>query len=175
MRALDHVLPDFDVRECHELTLPCDPARAVEAALRIPAAPDWIVRVLFRLRGLPPATTVEELFARMGFEVLSGEPDEVVFGVAGTPWRPSGGIGPLADASPGMVRIAADLRAVPARGGCVLSTETRIQAVDLRGRRAFRRYWRLVGPFSGLIRRRWLRAAAVETTVGSYGPRHASP
>jgi hypothetical protein len=41
----------------------------------------------------------------------------------------------------------------------VLSTETRVQAVDDAALRAFRRYWRVVGPFSGLIRRRWLRAA----------------
>jgi hypothetical protein len=36
--------------------------------------------------------------------------------------------------------------------------------VDDRARRAFRRYWLVVGPFSGLIRRRWLRAveAAIE-------------
>jgi len=40
----------------------------------------------------------------------------------------------------------------------VLSTETRVQAVDDRSRRAFRLYWLVVGPFSSLIRRRWLRA-----------------
>jgi hypothetical protein len=40
----------------------------------------------------------------------------------------------------------------------VLSTETRIAAVDEPARRAFRRYWRAVGP-SALIRRRWLRDA----------------
>lgn len=64
-----------------------------------------------------------------------------------------------------MVRVAADLRAIPAAGGCVLATETRVQAVDDRSRRAFRLYWLVVGPFSSLIRRRWLRAveAAVKT------------
>ena len=57
------------------------------------------------------------------------------------------------------MRVATDIRAVAVAGGCVLSTETRVQAVDDAARRAFRRYWRVVGPFSGLIRRRWLRAA----------------
>ena len=34
------------------------------------------------------------------------------------------------------------------------------EAVDAAARRAFRRYWLVVGPFSGLVRRRWLLAAA---------------
>lgn len=38
------------------------------------------------------------------------------------------------------------------------ATETRVQAVDDRARRALRRYWLVVGPFSGLIGRRWPRA-----------------
>jgi hypothetical protein len=45
-------------------------------------------------------------------------------------------------------------------GGTLLSTETRVSATNSTARRAFRGYWRVVGPFSGLIRRRWLRAAA---------------
>jgi len=36
----------------------------------------------------------------------------------------------------------------------------RIQAVDDAARRAFARYWRVVGPFSGVIRRRWLKHIA---------------
>jgi hypothetical protein len=42
----------------------------------------------------------------------------------------------------------------------LLTTETRIAAVDDAARRAFTWYWRIVGPFSALIRRRWLRAIA---------------
>lgn len=41
----------------------------------------------------------------------------------------------------------------------VLETETRIQATDPASRRRFARYWRLIRPGSGLIRRSWLRAA----------------
>jgi hypothetical protein len=106
----------------------------------------------------------------MGFETMLPEtthPEtqgetatEVVVAAAGTPWRPRGGLRPFADAAPGMVRMAADNRAVPAAGGCILSTDTRVQGVDAEARRAFRRYWFVVGPFSGVIRRRWLHAVA---------------
>ena len=94
----------------------------------------------------------------MGFDTLAHTPTEVVVAASGTPWRLSGGLRSFAVAGRGTVLIAADIRAIPAPGGCVLSTETRVQAVDDRARRAFRRYWLVVGPFSSLIRRRWLRA-----------------
>ena len=42
--------------------------------------------------------------------------------------------------------------------GTTLSTETRVLATDEASRRAFRRYWLVIRPFSGLIRRVWLRA-----------------
>jgi len=56
------------------------------------------------------------------------------------------------------VRMAAAFRAEPAAGGARVSTETRVAAVDAEARRAFRRYWLVVGPFSALIRGRWLAA-----------------
>jgi hypothetical protein len=39
----------------------------------------------------------------------------------------------------------------------------------LQARRAFGRYWRLVAPFSALIRRRWLRAAAANARSAAVG------
>ena len=159
MRALDEALPQFDVNEVHSISLACGPEEAVQRALAAPAAPDRLTAALFRARGLRRGTTIQELFDRTGFETIARSPTDVVFATSGTPWRPSGGLRPFAAADPGTVRVATDIRAVAVAGGCVLSTETRVQAVDEAARRAFRRYWRVVGPFSGLIRRRWLRAA----------------
>ena len=167
MRALDTALPRFDVNEVHTISLPCSPERAVELALSAPAAPDRFVATLFRARGLRADTTIEALFDRMGFGSLASTTTEVVFASSGTPWRPSGGLRPFDEARPGTVRVAAHIRAIPAAGGCVLSTETRVQAVDDRSRRAFRLYWLVVGPFSGLIRRRWLRAVGRATQTGA--------
>jgi hypothetical protein len=160
MRALDGALPQFDVNEVHSISLRCGPEAAVQRALAAPAAPDRLTAALFRARGVRSGTTVQELFDWTGFETLTRSATEVVFAASGTPWRPSGGLAPFDAAKPGTVRVATDIRGVAVAGGCVLSTETRIQAVDASARRAFRRYWLVVGPFSGLIRRRWLRAAA---------------
>jgi hypothetical protein len=52
-----------------------------------------------------------------------------------------------------------DVRAVAEDGGARLETETRIFLTDAGSRRRFAAYWLVIRPFSGLIRRFWLRAA----------------
>ena len=53
----------------------------------------------------------------------------------------------------GWAKAAWSFRVDPAPGGgATLSTETRILCTDPGSLRAFRRYWRLVRPFSGVIR-----------------------
>jgi len=110
---------------------------------------------------------IERFFLAHRFVVLSRSPTELVAGAVGSVWRPRGGLVPLADAEawrtasvPGTIKAAIDFRATEAPGGSRLSTETRVLAADPRARRLFRLYWLVVGPFSALIRRRWLRAVA---------------
>jgi hypothetical protein len=156
--AIDGVLPAYDVHEVHATELALEPERAIAVALATPVAGDPLVRVLFRLRGLRTKGTIGDFVAWMRFEELARGEGEVVFGASGTPWRPGGGIGRFAEPAPGTVRMAFDLRA----DGRRLTTETRVASVDDAARRAFLRYWRVVGPFSALIRRRWLARIARE-------------
>lgn len=159
MAAIDRLLPEWDVNEMHEVVLDVPPVQALGAALASPAAPG-LVRVLLRLRGLRAAGSVEDLLLGMGFELLAEEAGEAVFGASGKPWRPGGAISSFGDAPAGSVRIVVNFLAEARSDGRTrLSTETRVAALDDGARRAFRRYWRLVGPFSALIRRRWLAAA----------------
>jgi hypothetical protein len=154
--AIDDLLPVFDAHEVHSVALRLDPEEAVALALALPVACDVITRTLFRLRGLGTGGTIGEALPRLGLRELVRSEGEVVFGAVGTPWRPRGGLRPFADVSGGGVRVAADFRADGER----LTTETRIAALDEPSRRAFLRYWRVVGPCSALIRRRWLAAVA---------------
>jgi hypothetical protein len=132
----------FEFVERHECHVDAAPERALTLALALPAAPDAIVRTLFRLRGVPAATTIEDLFTKLGLAEVERTP---------TSWVVAGNR---------HVEIAFDLVAHVDGSGSVLSTETRVHAPTPRARRAFRLYWLFVGPFSALIRRRWLRAAA---------------
>jgi hypothetical protein len=93
--------------------------------------------------------------------VLSRTPTEIVVGGCGSPWKLRGAMGPFSEPRPGTVLIACDFRAEPVGDGTsVLSTETRIRAVDDFARGRFGWYLRFVRPGSALIRRAWLRAAA---------------
>jgi hypothetical protein len=148
---LDRVLPRWDAREFHSTPS----TRSLEQVLATPVAADPVVRALFRLRGIRTGGTLREL-AGGRFDVLARDEEEVVLGASGTPWRPTRGLSPFAAAAPGAVQVAVSFRA----DGAVVSTETRVLAVDEAARRAFLRYWRVVGPFSALVRRRWLRLMA---------------
>ena len=154
--AIDDLLPAYDAREVHSVRLALPSAEAIELALTTPIAADPFVRLLFRLRGLHARGTIGEALVHLGLAEVERRDGEVVFAGSGTPWRPGGVIRPFGEATGGNVQIATNFLA----DGAQLSTETRIQAVDEAARRAFRRYWRVVGPFSALIRRRWLAQIA---------------
>jgi hypothetical protein len=160
MSRLDEFLPVYDVRERHELRVACAPELAVQAALGVPVAPDGLVRTLFRLRGLRGGGSVSGALRSIGLVPIVEEPDCVVFGAAGRLWSPRARLVPFDRAGPGQVKLVCDIAAAEtAPGVTTLWTETRVTATDARARRAFRAYWLAVGPFSALVRRRWLAAA----------------
>ncbi|HUH08881.1 MAG TPA: GNAT family N-acetyltransferase [Egibacteraceae bacterium] len=163
--GLDDWLPTACVRTRHERVVDCSPHDAIATALQLPVAPDWIVRALFRIRGFGAgAEPLAQFTSSNGFIVLEQTPTAHVFGIAG---RLLGGRRLAHDpqswrswSAPG-VKIAAEFRAsVTGAGQSLLTTETRVHALDPVSHAVFHLYWLLVGPFSRLIRRRWLRAIA---------------
>jgi hypothetical protein len=139
---IEEWLPDFDVVERHDVALPVDPERALELALACPVAPDRVVAALLTARGMSPrGRTIEQFLRSNPFREL---------GRSSTEWA--------ARLATRHMKVAIDFRAERIPGGSRLATETRVKAMDERARRAFRLYWLAVGPFSALIRRRWLKA-----------------
>jgi hypothetical protein len=89
----------------------------------------------------------------------------VVLGGVLAPWRLRGGHVAVASAeefagfaAPGWVRVAAVFTVTGDGAGSRVATETRIAATDDAARRRFGRYWRVIGPFSGITRREMLAA-----------------
>lgn len=177
MPLIDEWLPEFDVGERHDVAVPVAPERALELALSTPVASDRIVRALVTARGMVAReATIEQFFLAHRFVVLARTPTEWVVGAVGAVWRPRGGLVRLDDGDawrsaevPGTIKAAADFRAERVPGGSRLTTETRVKAMDERARRAFRAYWLAIGPFSALIRRRWL-AAVMASAKRSTAP-----
>lgn len=171
---LDLHLPQYDVREFHSLTIDAPPERVIAAGRELRGDDSPLFVALMGLRSLPALLRGRRIsysrplvgeFARAGFFALEERPDELVLGVVGRFWRPSGGVRQMepaefgAFAEPGWAKAAFNFRALPAAGGATrLTTETRVLCTDPVSRRRFRRYWRIVHPGSAAIRIAWLRA-----------------
>jgi hypothetical protein len=161
---LDDVLPDWHFRERHRRRVDADPERVFAAVRQLTLADTPVTRVLVRLRGMHARTDrpILDEMRDVGFEVEAEQPSrELVFAAIGQPWKLRGGERRRgsefrAFAEPGYAKMAFNFRL----DGSTLSTETRVLLTDERSRRSFRRYWLVIRPFSGLIRRIWLRAIA---------------
>jgi hypothetical protein len=159
--SVTDALPAYHHSERHSVRVRASPARTLTAAREVRVDDVPLVRALFRLRGLRAESRgpIWEVLRTVGFRPLG---DDTVVAV-GRPWSPRGGTRTVDDfvafAEPGYAKVALDLRAVPDRNGARLETETRIFLTDRASRRRFAAYWLVVRPFSGLVRREWLRAA----------------
>ena len=174
---IDDHLPHADFAERHALRVHAPPERAYEAARRLDMSGSMLVRGLFALRSLPAlftgkagrgekrlGTTMDRLLHN-GFVLLDERPPhEFVLGLVGRFWTPAGGIERIHPAEfpvfdrPGMAVAAWNFTVLPTDEGSLVATETRVRCTDDAARRSFARYWRVVRPFSGMIRREALRA-----------------
>ena len=156
------------------------PLRVDQALEAVTLAEMPLVPLLFAVRSLParlagrqslPRARDEPLLAQFlaaGFTLLVEDPGrELAVGVVAQMWERGGRTARIRDAAeftsfdhPGFVKVAMNFRLVEQHGGTRVETETRVLATDAASRRGFVRYWRLIRPFSGAIRRSWLRAIA---------------
>src|SRR5262249_2800937 len=113
----------------------------------------------------PPQITLHTLL-ETGFGRLAEEPGrEIVLGVAGRFWRPTGNLLPFSPVHfhgpvpAGLARAVWNFAVEEVNAGRTwLSTETRVVCGDRMSRWKFRAYWVVVRPLSGLIRILMLRA-----------------
>jgi hypothetical protein len=166
---LDDVLPESDFREVHRRRVVASTADLFAAVEAVTPAELPLFRLLIRLRSVGLRTLGrslgEPLFAQLqaqGFVLLGRDaPRELVLGLVGTLWRIRGGLRSVGDLAafrafgePATVKVATN---IAVEDGLV-ATETRVLASDAEARRRFRAYWLVVRPWSGAVRREWLRA-----------------
>lgn len=196
---LDDMMPRFDVVERHTTLVRAAP-EAVFAAIRTAdLASGRLARLLLVLRGVPaailaPGAGFDELkrrwqrtdgritrlvdFERQRFRVVAERvPEELVIGLLGQFWTPSGGLcadvgaetftaGPPA----GQALAGWNFTVIPRGETSELRTETRVLcAPDARWK--FLLYWSLIRPGSGLIRRAMLAAIRKEAEMGRSSER----
>ena len=174
---IDELLPTYDVVERHQIGIHAPLERVYDAVRDLDLSCSRAIRWLFLLRGLPAlwhsshrgderlGLTLDGLL-RSGF-ILLGEkpPQELLLGLVGRFWRPSGdiqrlGVGGFRSFNrPGYAKVAWNFSLSEQEGGTtLLSTETRVLCLDAASRRRLSLYWVFIRPFSGLIRREMLRS-----------------
>ena len=176
---LDDFLCEYEFGGSHRIMVSASPERTLAALKQATLGEMPLVRLLFAIRSLParvaggrglPADRTVSLYEQMSrrFVLLAEEPGrEIVAGGIGQMWRPAGGVARVFEDSnqfvnfdePGYAKVAASFTVELQDGRTELRTETRVLTTDPASRRAFGRYWRIIQPGSGLIRRSWLRAA----------------
>ena len=184
---LDDILPVYDFTEVHSIRIKASAEAVFKAVKEVtPAEISVVMRVLFSLRSFPEKlagrqglglANQESLLAQMmknGFITLAEQyPQEFVFGrivpgMIGRVWlktsmqvqEPSDLAGFLAFNSPGYLSVVANFLITDAEqaGFVTVRTESRTKALSEQARKNFAPYWRIIRPFSGLIRRVWLSA-----------------
>ena len=181
---IDAWLPRYDVHERHRTRVAAS-LDATYAALHTSDLTDSaIVRTLLFVRAFPGALAhgragIHELrwrrpepvtlatFETQGFRIIEeSPPTELVIGLEGEFWRPSGNrCTPDAATfrtqppAPGTARAVWNFHlAIRPDGATELTTETRVLCADALARRRFLPYWYVIRPGSGIIRHAMLWA-----------------
>jgi hypothetical protein len=190
---IDRLMPRYDAVRAEHRIVPGDIATVYAATRRADFIRAWresvAVRLLFAARGvgeraisliggrehheLPPPESMR--LADMpthGDWVLLGEdpPHEIAYGVVGrfwageTIWAQIDAADFETFAEPGFGKIACNFSLNPYGTDRTLVTyECRTLATDETARRGFKRYWRPLAPFIGLVMRSQLRVIEAET------------
>lgn len=183
---IDTYASKSDARELHQIEIAASAEVVYQSLWSADLGGSVIIKTLMGLRTLPglllhPASrhskpayyrrkfTMQALIDS-AFGKLAEEPgQEVVLGVAGKFWRPTGNVLPFdlrnfcGPAPAGLARAVWNFHVQqmgPKR--TILSTETRVVCGDAASRVKFRTYWLFVRPFSGLIRRLMLKSVKRE-------------
>ena len=163
---IDQFLPTFDIKARYQIDVHASTARAYAVARHLDMRDSLLVRWLCRLRGLPATDLTFEGMWKWGFVLLADEPgQEIVFGLIGRFWTPYPQIQRVkaydfvAFNRPGFAKAVGNMAFTPLSGaqGVRVTTETRVHCLSDVSRRCFRLYWLLIAPFSGIIRKKWLR------------------
>lgn len=165
---VSELMPQYDVRAEYGVNVAASPEVVYRAILETDLARSILARALMSLR-MPARCSWSEFrfgaLPRRGpfFQLAEAAPREIVAGVMGSFWRLRGNLVEgdrdqfFAPLRPGSARAAWSFRVDRDGPGSRLTTETRVLCADDASRRRLLRYWRVVGPFSGLIRREALR------------------
>jgi hypothetical protein len=174
---LESLMPAYDVQEVHSTHVGAKPASAYAAVLAVTPAEIALARQFLWVRTLPArvrgAAHVDDALWNRPFlsvpsqAVLGRVPDrEIVVGLIGKFWKLRDGERVavrgreqfISFNAPGFAVSTLSFHVEPDGIGSRVTTITRVRTTDPESRRAFLRYWSVIGTGSAVLRRTWLRA-----------------
>ena len=174
--VIDEFMPKFDVSKRYSMMIAASVDSVYSALKNANINDSPLIRILFFLRGLPVIyrskknvlkgnkLTVSDISSSGFILLFEKHGDELVIGVAGKFWKLSGDIVRMSPEQfrsfnkTGFAKAVWNFSLRPmGHISTELSTETRILCTDESGRKKFALYWKLIGPFSGIIRREILK------------------
>lgn len=169
--VLDNIMPEYQFSEIHSARIHARPEQVMQSVRQSTWGDMKSLRTLLKIRGaslnihdtdyFSPDKRILDAFAASGY--VSGGSDHEIVMCGGANVRAHHVLAlrtlqEWADyRDPGAVKMAFDFYVQDAGSEwSVITAETRVQATDDLTRRGMGRYWRLIVPGSGLLRRQWL-------------------
>jgi hypothetical protein len=165
---LDDVMPEYQFSERHSIGVHATPKQVMQAVRESTFGDMRSLTTLLRVRQaalrihergeLLRDKRIFDAFAASGFLSGGNEHEAVLYGASNARTHERPHVQTLEEFSaygePGGVKMAFGFNAEDLGDGwCVVTTETRVFALDRFTRRGMARYWRLIVPGSGLLRR----------------------
>ncbi|MEK7724780.1 MAG: hypothetical protein AAB336_10555 [Acidobacteriota bacterium] len=161
---IDDFMPKYDFAETHGIKISASVENIFMALNEADLCESWIIRGLFFLRGLPTEKMTLKDMRSIRFETLGKTVNkEILLGLAGKFWTIKGQLQKVN--SNNFIGFNKKSFAKAVWSFSIngdgnenhLATETRIQCLDDESLKSFGFYWRLIKPFSGLIRNEMLK------------------
>ena len=165
-------IPDPEYTTRHHALIDASPTAVWPHVADLDVTGSALIRGLFLLRGIRGIKTAED-FEGLGFVRLRQvDQSLLVYGLIGQFWKPKGSMVEFeADEfagfdAPDFVKAIATFELRPTEQQTLLVTETLIATTSEDASRRFRRYWTVIAPFSGVVRREWLRTIKRAAELG---------
>ena len=168
---IDEFCPEYLITKKYEIDVNAGIERVYNVARTFHMSTSLLTKWLLKLRGIPYNLSTIDGLKECGFVILGDKKqEEIVFGLIGKFWTFPVHIQQLNPHDfkyfnkEGFAKAVGNIAFIPQSENITnVTTETRVHCFDKRSALLFRLYWAVIAPFSGIIRKEWLRTIKIES------------
>jgi len=168
---IDEFCPEYLISRKYEIVVNAGIEEVYNVAHTFDMSTSLLTKWLLKLRGIPKNLSTIDGLTELGFVILGDKKqEEIVFGLVGKFWTFPVIIQELNPHNfkyfheEGFAKAIGNIAFIPqSENRTNVTTETRVHCFDKRSALLFRLYWTVIAPFSGLIRKEWLRTIKIQS------------